>query len=113
MKWLRKVYCYMDIEIIRNLVKNDKIKWSNHCLERMGERAISIPDVTNCILNGKIIEDYPNDYPHPSALVFGYAVNNMIIHVVIGYDGEYLYFITAYIPNNIVFEDDLMTRRKR
>jgi len=48
-------------------------------------------------------------------LVFGYGTSNgeakKPIHVVIGSDGEYVWIITAYIPNNIKFEDDLKTRR--
>ena len=39
-------------------------------------------------MGGEIIEDYPDDFPHPSCLVFGYAVNNKIIHVVVSMDKE-------------------------
>ena len=68
-----------------------KIKWSVHCFERMQERDISRADVKNCILNGKIIEDYPNDFPYPSCLIFGYTIKEIVIHVVAGSDGEYVY----------------------
>ena len=64
-------------------------------------------------MKGEIIEDYPDDFPHPSCLVFGYAVNNKVIHVVVGNDGEYIYIITAYFPNTAKFEDDLKTRKGR
>lgn len=84
-----------------------------HCLERMGERDISRADVKHCILEGEIIEDYPDDYPHPSCLIFGYAVNEKVLHVVAGSDNENIYIITAYFPNNKKFEDDLKTRRKK
>lgn len=62
----------MEINNIRNLYNVSKIKWSAHCLRRMQERDISTDDVGNCIMSGEIIEDYPNDYPYPSCLVFGY-----------------------------------------
>jgi len=68
-------------------------------------------DVINCIMNGEIIEDYPTDYPHPSCLIFGYTLTDKIIHVVAGFDGDYLYIITAYFPNTEKFLDDLKTRR--
>lgn len=53
-----------------------------------------------------------DDFPHPSCLIFGYTVNEEIIHVVAGCDGEYIYIITAYYPNTIKFEQDLKTRRR-
>lgn len=49
----------MNIEVLKELVQDNKIKWSVHCLERMGERDISRADVKNCICSGEIIEDYP------------------------------------------------------
>lgn len=45
-------------------------------------------DVKKCIMNGEIIEDYPDDFPHPSCLIFGHMVNNRIIHVVVSKDLE-------------------------
>lgn len=79
----------------------------------MQERGIKRDDIINCIINGEIIEDYPNDYPNPSCLMFGYTLNNRVIHVVIGYDGENIYIITAYYPNTDKFELDMKTRRER
>ena len=102
----------MDIETIRKLISENKIKWSAHCLERMGERDIGIADVKNCIRNGEIIENYPDDYPFPSCLIFGYNTNQQVIHVVVGSDFQNVYIITAYVPNTIKFEEDLKTRRK-
>ena len=63
-------------------------------------------------MNGEIIEEYPDDYPYPSALIFGRKLAGEIIHVVCGIGEENLYFITAYEPNKEKFMDDLRTRRK-
>lgn len=103
----------MRIEEIQELCKQSKIKWSTHCLERMQERDISRADVKKCISAGEIIENYPDDFPHPSCLIFGYTVKNKVIHVVAGSNGEYVWIITAYYPNTIKFEDDLKTRKGR
>ena len=102
----------MDIEIFRNLCADLKIRWTTHGLARLQERDISREDVINCIMNGEIIEEYPEDFPNPSALVFGRKIDGQIIHVVCGTDGFFVYVITAYIPNNVKFEDDLRTRRE-
>ena len=101
----------IDIELIRKLCDSNKIKWTVHCLERIQERDITIDDVKNCILNGEIIENYPDDFPYPSALIFGLRKNKTVIHVVCGSDQIFLYIITAYIPNLLKFEQDMKTRR--
>lgn len=87
-----------------------KILWTQHCLQRMQERDISRLDVKNGIATGEIIEDYPDDYPNPSCLIFGYNVNG---HIIAGCDNINIYIITAYYPDTKKFENDLKTRRKR
>ena len=102
----------MIVEEIRKLIHEGKVKWTKHCLEKMGERDISISDVRYCIETGEIIEDYPDDFPHPSCLIYGEPSGGETLHVVVGSDGEMLFIITAYEPNTEKFEDDLKTRRK-
>ena len=78
----------------------------------MQERDIIRADVKNGIMNGEIIEEYPNDFPNPSCLIFGYNINRRILHIIAGCDNINLYVITAYYPDTKKFEDDLRTRRK-
>ena len=82
-------------------------------MERMQERNISRADVKNCIMNGEIIEEYPNDFPIPSALVFGHNLNGAVLHTVCGTDGLFLYVVTVYFPDTEKFESDLKTRRTK
>ena len=63
-------------------------------------------DVKNCIMTGEIIEQYSDDYPFPSCLVFGYAEDNKVLHVVVSDNGKFSKIITAYFPNTITFKDD-------
>lgn len=87
--------------------------WTQHCLQRMQERDISRADVRRGIETGEIIEEYPEDYPNPSCLIFGYAVDGRILHIVAGCDNMNIYIITVYFPNNDKFEKDMKTRKKR
>ena len=82
-------------------------------MARMQSRDISIPDVENCIMHGEIIEEYPTDFPHPSALIFGHKLSGEVIHAVCGLDEKLLYFITAYEPTTEKFMSDLRTRRQK
>ncbi len=103
----------MQIEELQKCCKQSKIKWYKHALQRMQERDISREDVKNCIMHGEIIEDYPDDFPNPSCLIFGHTVINNIIHVVVSMDNENIGIITAYFPNTDKFESDLKTRKGR
>lgn len=69
----------IDIETLREYYKNDKVLITNHALERCRQRGIKQKDIKNCIMTGEIIEQYPEDFPFPSCLIFGYAVDNKII----------------------------------
>lgn len=102
----------MDVEQFQRLFDvSSNIKWSKHCLERMQERDISIADVESCLQTGEIIEEYQDDFPHPSCLIFGRTKENKILHIVVGSDNSSLFFITAYFPDTDKFESDLKTRR--
>ena len=102
----------MDINSFKKLCAEGKLLWTSHGLGRLQERNISVGDVKNCIMNGEIIEEYPDDFPNPSALIFGCDLNEKIIHVVCGIDEKFLYLVTAYIPTTKKFLDDLKTRRQ-
>lgn len=78
----------IDIERLRKHFQDDTIVISEHAKNRCRERGIKQRDVRNCIMTGEIIEQYPGDFPFPSCLVFGYSVENKIIHVVISEEGN-------------------------
>ena len=105
----------MDIKQLQNIYNASisNIKWAKHCLERMQERDISINDVKSCLQTGEIIEYYPDDFPHPSCLIYGRTLENKILHIVVGTDNSTLFFITAYFPSTDKFEKDLKTRKER
>jgi hypothetical protein len=102
----------LNLREIQAACEASKIKWYKHALERMQERDISRNDVKNCIMTGEIIEDYPDDFPHPSCLIFGYTLGHTVIHVVASLDGDTVGIITVYIPNTNKFKNDLKTRRE-
>lgn len=103
----------IDIGTLREYFSNDTIVISEHAQNRCREHGIKQKDIRNCIMTGEIIEQYPDDFPFPSCLVYGYDLSNRVIHVVISSEGESGRIITAYIPNTEKFQDDLKTRRER
>ena len=72
----------LKVDTIKEFVRIGKIRWTNHCIVRLFQRNISQEDIENALLNGEIIEEYENDYPYPSCLVYGVNLNNKVLHVV-------------------------------
>ena len=100
------------IEQLRELCGDmDNIEITQHTLLRFNERKIKLKDVMNAIQNGKIIEQYPSDYPFPSCLLLGFMLNNQRLHTVCGLGNHKLWLITAYIPTIDKWEDDYETRK--
>ncbi len=102
----------LNIDVIKQMVKKRKIRWSNHVIIRLFQRNISQLDVENALLNGEIIEEYENDYPYPSCLIYGINLKNEVLHIVCGANDIDLWIITAYYPDNIKWEKDLKTRKE-
>ena len=103
----------LNINIIKQLIKNQKIRWTNYVMIRLLQRNITQNDVENALLNGEIIEEYEDSYPYPSCLVYGINLNNKVLHIVCGSNGEELWIITAYYPDNIEWEGDFKTRKEK
>ena len=101
----------LKLDLIQKLCDERRIIWSAHAAERMHQRGISRKDVLNAIQNGKIIEQYPDDYPYPSCLILGIDLQSQKIHIVCGSDGSIIKIITAYYPTDEKF-DETKTFRK-
>lgn len=100
----------MDIELLRDLCRGNRIKWTIHALKRIRERGISAEEVLRCVTQGQVIENYPDDRPFPSCLIHCVS-DGKHLHAVVSSDGTEITIITAYIPNGDEWEDDYQTRK--
>ena len=100
------------IEDFKAINQPDKMLITQHSRKRFAERQISINDICAAINNGKIIEQYDNDFPFPSCLILGNN-KNKVIHVVASIHEEIMYIITAYIPNSEKWENNWETRKEK
>ncbi len=80
---------------------------------RMLYRNISQKELSELLVAGEVVEDYPNDFPLPSKLIFK-LVNNRPLHAVVAMDTEkkVLIIVTVYEPDSEKFESDFITRKK-
>lgn len=101
----------MDINRIKALCSDATIEVTQHILMRCQQRNISYEEIKEVIKNGEIIEEYPDDCPYPSCLIFGMTVYGRKIHVVAGISEMKLWLITAYEPAPSQW-DETFKRRK-
>lgn len=95
------------------LNKAEKIVLSRHAKDRLIERGILINDVIVCIQTGEKITDYFDDKPLPSCLVLGKSLAGKSLHIVISTDHDFIYLITAYYPDPLLWSDDYRVRKGR
>ncbi len=101
------------IKSIQKAIKYGEYRFTVHALERCIERNISPYEIKEAILNGKIIEYYPQDKYGPSCLLCGITEKNRILHVLCSL--KPVWVITSYDPtlNSKAWDQDYMVRRKK
>jgi hypothetical protein len=100
----------MDITLIQETVRIGDYYWRQHAVERSVERAISETEVAEAILNGRIIEEYPDDKYGPSCLIYGRTTRGRPIHVQCSLPPD-IWIIAVYEPAADEWVD--FSKRKR
>ena len=88
------------------------VEYRIHAVKRIFDRGISRPCVTNILINGDIIEGYPDDCPFPSCLILG-KCEGRPIHIVTGLDipEKTIYIITVYEPFPDAWDNEFRRRK--
>ena len=91
---------------------SNRIVFRTHAIQRMFERQISEKDVHGILMDGEVIENYPDDLPYPSCLMLGWVMSRPL-HVVLAenIEGKERIIITVYEPSPIQWESDFKRRR--
>lgn len=91
------------------------ILYTPHAINQMAwpDRMITKEEVRETILQGEIIEDYPEDTRGHSCLLMAFVATKRIIHVVCSPKQEYLTIISAYLPNADQWASDFKTRKSK
>jgi len=90
-----------------------KVIFKDHAIIRMLERGMLRTEIIEVIDTGEVIEDYADDFPYPSCLMYK-MVNFRPVHVVVAINEIDMerYVVTTYIPDLTKFEPDFKTRRQ-
>jgi len=100
----------LDLDALRNAFASGRYFITTHAKQRMGERRVSDHDVKRAVLDGDLIEGYPDARPFPKAL-FMARVEGEPLYVSCAFDGKNVYVITVHWYDPGIWADP-WTRRK-
>ncbi|MDP2902359.1 MAG: DUF4258 domain-containing protein [Methylovulum sp.] len=86
------------IDWIKQAVRDETYRYSRHGDQERQNDGLTLAQVTQALLNGRIIEQYADTGRGVSCLAAGFADNGIPIHVICGCMGKTLVVITVYIP---------------
>ncbi len=102
----------MNENVIKKKIQEGLVQFSEHSLHKMDICNIDTKELINNMLNGEIIEDYPEDQRGHSCLFLS-KDNKGYIHTVIGFAEENLFIIMIYRPTPPKFIDEKTRRVKK
>lgn len=105
----------MAIEIIRTRIREGNYLVKSHAIQHAVKEGFERQHMVEAVMNGKVIEEYPDD---ERVLICGKAALsgqlNIYLHVVCEYsDPVYAEFVTAYIPDELLWANPPFRRRNR
>lgn len=91
----------MDIGDIIKAIQGNKIRITDHADEEAHSDNLSFDEIFISVVQGEIIEEYPDDKPYPSCLIYSLSFRNKHIHSVWAYNSEnqWAVLITVYKPD--------------
>lgn len=93
------------IEWVKKSITNEDYFLSRHAdVERKNDN-LTLTEIETAMINGLILENYPEDKRGESCLVVGFTDLGKPIHVVCGKSDNTLIIITVYIPTPPKFKN--------
>ncbi len=95
----------IDEKWIKEKIENSEYYVSRHGDQERQNDNLSILEVEESLLNGRILEQYPDTGRGESCLVVGFTENGKPAHVVCGKRKDTLTIVTIYIPSPPKFKN--------
>ncbi len=91
----------MRIEDIITAIQSNRVQITAHADDEAFADHLSFDEIGSSVVHGEIIEDYPDDRPYPSCLIYGDTTYGDPVHSVWGYnrEREAAILITTYRPD--------------
>ena len=97
----------MNIEEITDAIRQRRIHITDHAYDEAEKDQLSYDDIFVSVFRGEVIEDYPDDKPYPSCLIYGTTSSQEPIHSVWAYSQEVriAVLVTVYRPDTNLWTD--------
>jgi hypothetical protein len=95
----------MNINNINNIIeaiRHNRIRITDHADEETENDQLTFDEIFFSVFTGEIIENYPDDNPYPSCLIYGKAFSGDPIHSVWAFNehSQWAVLITVYRPDS-------------
>jgi hypothetical protein len=88
----------MDLEWIRGCVAAQSYRYSRHGDKERQNDGLTLFEVEQALLSGRILEQYPDTGRGESCLVAGFSDSGKPVHSVCGRMGDGMVVVTVYVP---------------
>lgn len=95
----------LDIEWVKAKVSMEEYYYSYHGDQERQNDNLSVLEVEEAFLSGRMLEQYPDTGRGISCLVVGFSNSGKPIHILCGRRGEDMVIITVYIPTPPKFKN--------
>ena len=91
----------LNLNDIIDAIHRNHIRVTDHADEETNADRLSFDEVFVSVFQGEIIEEYPDDKPYPSCLIYGDTFSKEPVHGVWAYNQEnqWAVLITVYRPD--------------
>jgi hypothetical protein len=91
----------VEIEDIIDAIRHNRFRITDHADEEAQADHLSFDEVLLSVFQGEIIEEYTEDRPYPSCLIYGDTFSGNPVHSVWAYnqDNGWTVLVTVYRPD--------------
>jgi hypothetical protein len=91
----------VNIENIISAIRSNRVRITDHADEEARADHLSFDEIFVSVFQGEVIEDYPNDWPYPSCLIYGDTFSGEPVHSVWAYNegNGWAVMVTVYRPD--------------
>ncbi len=92
----------MEIANIIDAIQAKRIRITDHADEAAESDQLAFDEVYISVIHGEIIENYPDDRPYPSCLIYGQNFTGDPVHSVWAFnvENQWAVLITVYRPDH-------------
>jgi hypothetical protein len=103
----------VELADIKEAIQTGRVRITDHAYEEANADRLKFDEIYFSAMNGVVIEEYQDDSPFPSVLIFGQTFGGDPIHSVWAYNEKkrWVALITVYRPNPNLWIDCKLRKR--